>query len=339
MLMGRDDKQYSISLEKQAYNKLKSMIHFGESKKAAKQDGTMKYKIFSISTFKSYKKATERFCKYVKEKYPKCTTLKKAKNYVNEFLEYRASLDLSAWTVQLEAKALGKLYGISPEDEDYYEPPIRKRSDIKRSRYPAKRDQLFDEVKNADLIEYCKACGQRRSEVEKAKPEDLTTKDEIEKEITKLESQEPSIEVINRLNILKDTRYFDEFYYIYTKGKGGRVRYSPLVGENAEKVAKSILALKGVRKHIWLSVSEYADIHSYRSDYANTIYKKYARDLNDIKKDKLRGGINQMYQSEVYCCRNDRKGERFDKAAMLICSKALGHSRIEVVANNYLRGI
>ena len=31
--------------------------------------------------------------------------------------------------------------------------------------------------------------------------------------------------------------------------------------------------------------------------------------------------------------------ERLDKAAMLICSKALGHNRISVVADNYIRGL
>jgi len=337
--MGRNDKRYSIPLEKQAYNKLKSMICFGESKKKAKLDGTMKYKIFSISTFKSYKNKVEMFCKYVEDNYPKCTTLAAAEKYVNEWLEYRASLNLSAWTIQLEAKALGKLYCIRPEDENYFNPPFRKRSDIKRSRYPAKRDELFNEEKNAKLIAYCKATGQRRSEVEKAKPEDLITKDEIEKEIAHLSSQKPSIEIVNRLTILYDTRYFNETYYLYTKGKGGRERIAPIVGNDANEIAKSIKELKGVKKHIWNKVSEYADIHSYRSDYANAIYKEYARDLNDIPKDKVKGGINQVYQSDVYCCRNDRKGERFDKQAMLVCSKALGHSRIEVVANNYLRGI
>ena len=337
--MGRNDKRYSIPLEKQAYEKLKTMIHFGESKKVAKLDGTMKYKIFSINTFKVYKREIEKFCMYIQENHPKCTTLDVAKKYVNEWLEYRESEGLSAWTIQLEAKALGKLYCIRPEDDDYYKPPVRRRVDIKRSRYPTKRDQLFNEEKNEMLIMYCKSSGQRRSEVEKAKPEDLITKKQIEDEIKYLSSQKPSIETINRLKILKDTRCFDEEYYLYTKGKGGRERFAPIVGEYTEEVVKFINDLKGVRKHIWISVSEYADIHSYRSDYANTIYKKYARNINDIPKDKVRGGINQMYQSEVYCCRNDRKGEKFDKQAMLICSKALGHSRVEVVANNYLRGI
>ena len=30
---------------------------------------------------------------------------------------------------------------------------------------------------------------------------------------------------------------------------------------------------------------------------------------------------------------------KLDKVAMLVCSKALGHNRISVVADNYIRGL
>ena len=35
----------------------------------------------------------------------------------------------------------------------------------------------------------------------------------------------------------------------------------------------------------------------------------------------------------------NRLRKKLDKAAMLICSKALGHNRISVVADNYIRGL
>ena len=35
----------------------------------------------------------------------------------------------------------------------------------------------------------------------------------------------------------------------------------------------------------------------------------------------------------------DEAGRKLDKAAMLVCSKALGHNRISVVADNYIRGL
>ena len=116
--MGRKNKAYSKDLHQQAYERLQGMLSFGESKKEAVANGTDREKIFSFNTYKSYWKHIKYFLKYVRENYPKCTTLKKAKKYVNEWLQQRADQGLSAWTVQLEAKALGKLYGISPDDEN-----------------------------------------------------------------------------------------------------------------------------------------------------------------------------------------------------------------------------
>ena len=90
---------------------------------------------------------------------------------------------------------------------------------------------------------------------------------------------------------------------------------------------------------ISFSVNANADIHAYRGDYATTIYKAHARAIEDIPFDRVNKGTGKRFQSEVYVCRKDEAGKRLDKAAMLICSKALGHNRIEVVANNYIRAL
>ena len=55
--------------------------------------------------------------------------------------------------------------------------------------------------------------------------------------------------------------------------------------------------------------------------------------------DRVNKGTGRKFQSDVYTCRKDESGKKLDKKAMLICSKALGHNRIEVVANNYIRGL
>ena len=81
--MGRKNKAYSKDLHQQAYERLKGMQAFGESKKEAVANGTDREKIFSFSTYKSYWKHIKYFLKYVREKYPKSTTLKKAKKNLN----------------------------------------------------------------------------------------------------------------------------------------------------------------------------------------------------------------------------------------------------------------
>lgn len=185
--MGRRNKLYAKDLHQQAYDRLTGMQAFGESKKDAVVSGTDKDKIFSFNTYKTYWKHTKYFIKYIREYHPECTTLKSARKYVNEWLQVRVDQGLSAWTVQVEAKALGKLYGIQPDDENYFKPPKRNREDITRSRGDRIRDSHFSKANNDELIKFCQGTGLRRSELETLKGKDLVTRVQIENEITRLE--------------------------------------------------------------------------------------------------------------------------------------------------------
>ena len=342
--MGRKHKSYSKTLHQQAYDKLTSMQAFGESKKEAMKNGTDRDKIFSFNTYKSYWKHIKYFIKYVQETYPKCTTMKSAKKYVNEWLQKREAEGLSASTLHLEAKALGKYYGISPDDENYYQPPKRRREDIKRSRGPAKRDRHFSEKNNEELVNFCKGTGLRRCELSTLKGSDIITKTEIEKEITQLEQiseDKRTPEIEKRIGILKDTRYFEEEYYVHIRkgvGKGGRERYSPIIGENQNRIVERIMKTPDDVK-VWQHVHNSADIHNYRALYATAVYEAHARKIEDIPYDKINKGTGRRYQSDVYTCRKDEAKRKLDKAAMKMCSKALGHNRVDIFATNYLRGL
>ena len=340
--MGRRNKAYSKDLHQQAYDRLTGMQAFGESKKEAVANGTEKEKIFSFNTYKSYWKHTKYFIKYIKENHPECTTLKSAKKYVNEWLQARVDQGLSAWTVQLEAKAMGKLYGISPDDENYFKPPKRNREDIKRSRGDRVRDKHFSKTNNDELIKFCKGTGLRRAELGELRGKDLVTREQIEAEIAQLESR-PAAELTpvdtKRLEMLQDTRLFEGDYFTHIRnGKGGRERMSPIIGPNTEQIVERIKNTPAEEK-VWQHIHQSADIHGYRAEYATIIYKAKARAIEEIPYDRVNRGTGRKYQSEVYTCRKDEAVRKLDKAAMLVCSKALGHNRIEVVANNYIRGL
>lgn len=340
--MGRRNKAYSKDLHQQAYDRLTGMQAFGESKKEAVANGTEKEKIFSFNTYKSYWKHTKYFIKYIKENHPECTTLKSAKKYVNEWLQARMDQGLSAWTVQLEAKAMGKLYGISPDDENYFKPPKRNREDIKRSRGDRVRDKHFSKTNNDELIKFCKGTGLRRAELGELRGKDLVTREQIEAEISRLEGR-PAEELTpadtKRLEMLQDTRLFEGDYFTHVRnGKGGRERMSPIIGPNMEQIVERIKSTPAEEK-VWQHIHQSADIHGYRAEYATIIYKAKARAIEEIPYDRVNRGTGRKYQSEVYTCRKDEAGRKLDKAAMLVCSKALGHNRIEVVANNYIRGL
>ena len=111
-------------------------------------------------------------------------------------------------------------------------------------------------------------------------------------------------------------------WYIQTIGKGGRLRIIPICGDVNLVVRKMQSAGTG---KVWAKVPSCADIHSYRADYATRVYLSHARPIEDLPR------------SEKYICRRDKKGVIYDRKAMSEVSKALGHNRVDVVAEHYLR--
>ena len=320
-------------LQKQAYERLKKMLEAGKgrSKREDKMNNDTADKIYSISTFNSYWKHTKYFIKYLKQNHPECKSLKDAKQYVNEWLEYRCSKDLSSWTIHLEAKALGKLYRISPDDDDYFKPPVRRKEEIKRSRLRCeKQDIYFSEEKNWVLVEFCKNTGLRRYGLTHIKDDCLKTRDDINQEIKRIKSSQHSDE--KRLQILYDALLFDEQYFIEVKEKGGKTRMAPIFNDCQLVIDKIKQTPPGCR--VWGKVNKNADIHSYRAIYARSIYKKHAKNINEIPKFYTDKKGNVHYGR--YYKRGDDKGIALDRNAMFLCSKALGHNRITIVADSYL---
>ena len=121
-------------------------------------------------------------------------------------------------------------------------------------------------------------------------------------------------------------------------GKGGRERLSPIIGKKAGQIIERISDTPAEEK-VWQHIHNSADIHGYRAEYATAIYKAPARAIQVIPYDRVNRRTGKRFQSDVYTCRKDEAGKKLDKAAMLICSKALGHNRISVVADNYIRGL
>ena len=340
--MGRKDKQYSRTLKEQIYDRLTSMLHAGEgqSKKVLKATDSIDDKIFSYNTYHTYKKHCDYFADYIKQNHPECTTLKASKKYVVEWLQHRtASINirgepLSAWTIQTERQALSKLYGIKPDDPQFFTAPRRRRVDIKRSRGSVANDKHFSERNNSELVEFCKGTGCRRNILTRLTGKDLYTRVELIEELNTTKDVKRQSQINDALSLFPDKEYF----LYHSKDKGGKCRFAPIIGEHTDEIVARMQAT-APNERVWLHISKHADVHGYRGDYASALYKDYARPIKDIPYDRYHSGLKLFYQSEVYVCRKDEAGKKLDRLAMQKCTKALGHNRLDVIANNYIRGL
>lgn len=346
--MGRKNKNYFKDLREQVHEKLVNMQAFGESKREAKKDGTEKDKIFSFGTYETYWKHCKYFVSWINKTYPECTTLRSAKRHVNEWLEYRANSvnksgePLSAWTIQTECASLNKLFGIDKSDPNRFQPPQRRREDIRRSRVDVKQDRHFSKTNHAELIDFCRGTGCRRGVLERLEGRDLWTREMMEDKVRMLEGKvKLSAKEEHHLATLRDAlRVFPEEkeFLHHRKDKNGKYRFSPIVGPKREQIIERMQSTAPKEK-VWEHVPKSMDVHSYRADYATRLYKDRARDIDRIPFDRINRGTGHRYQSQVYVCRKDEAGKRLDKRAMAVCSKALGHNRISVIADHYLRGL
>ncbi len=285
----------------QEYDWLKSR---GEAPAITKQEfinNKIRDKIYSVSTYGDYAKQNNYFWDYC-EKEHGCKTLDQCKQYVDEWLQKRIDAGLAASTISMEKAALCKIYQV--DASAFIETPDRKRADITRSRGVAVRDTGFSLKNNAEIINFCRGTGLRRFELAKLTGKDLVYNRE----------NEPCLKI---------------------KGKGGRIRISPIVGPHKDEIIAKIKAAgDGI---VWEKIPSHMDVHSYRSDYATGIYTAYARPIEEIKNERWYNPKTRKMESAVYHCRSDRKGTAFDKEAMIRASEALGHGRLDVVAGHYIR--
>lgn len=114
-------------------------------------------------------------------------------------------------------------------------------------------------------------------------------------------------------------------YLNVTKGtKGGKPRIAKIVGKTEAETKEIVKWIQSKKGRLFNKLSSNYDNHFYRATYANRLYNQLKRDIDKIP------------TQDKYIMRKERAGEIYDKQAMLMVSKALGHNRISVIAQSYL---
>lgn len=345
--MGWRNKKYHISLKTSLYKKLAEMYVIKNKKKKYKMSKEYKEHgfsgvIFSSKTYHTYKQHVDDFADWMKENYPEITTLNKAKHHVKEFLEIRKEQLPAAHSIQTCASALFKVFDIKPESEDYFLTPRRKRENLTRSRGTKKSDKNFSRENHEELINFADSTGLRYGGMKRIKGKDLYTADELKDMLVEHKKTPHKAESRKQIKMieaaLKLLEVPDAYFFVYTKEKGGKERYALVSGENTIDVFNRFRNTKP-DQHVWEFVPKNADIHGERHKYICTLYKKVARNIEDIPYDKINKGTGKRYQSEVYHCRGERKGLMLDKHALELVTLSVGHNRIDVIVSNYLDSI
>jgi hypothetical protein len=210
--------------------------------------------------------------------------------------------NLSAWTLTTYKNHLGKVFDLP--STAFIPTKSRQRADIKRSRHDVESDKHISQVKHNFFAMVGGATGLRKSEMQSI-----------------------------RGTALSPERDEDGFYYFVTKGKGGRVRRSPIIACNEEE-EKLIIALFRQAGDFYVFNNRYNDVqtyavpkrldeHSHRAEYARRVYKHYERNVLDLPR------------KQKTFLRKDLRGHILDKFAEFKASQVLGHNRVDEFRRSY----
>lgn len=228
---------------------------FGRKRSFDKFNGNVDNKIYSKSTFETYKKQYRYFCDYLKENKPEVKTIDQAQASVDDYLNYLMMKDRSAYSISTAKAALSKVFGVPATQ--FIATPSRTRANIVRSRYEVKRDKDFSERTEKKYARFTSALGLRRSEMENLDSSDLFFKD-------------------------------GKAFLSVTKGtKGGRPRVVEIVGVTEEETKDIVRYIQSKKGRVFPKLPSHYDNHYYRAVYARRIYDRYARKEKDIpRKEK-----------------------------------------------------
>lgn len=199
-------------------------------------------------------------------------------------------------TIKQERSALAKLYDCASSDL-IKDLPLRERKDFVKNRTESWRGH-YSKENHAEITMLAEGAGTRRHEMQRLTPDQVVRRD--------------------------DGRIWIEA----VRGKGGKIRDIPVRWEYGDKIMALADEARAEGRDRLLSdtrIPDRAPIHDDRGrEYAVAIYLEHARP------------IEELTRKEIYFGRKDLKGCRWDKAALQEVTKALGHDRLNVVAN-YLR--
>ena len=262
--------------------------------------------IHSYNTYRTYMEHCGHFIDWCLENkgVNKYASLNKIEKYAKEYLAYREEKGLSLYTLKAEKAALGKLY---IKEIDYKFKEARTIDKITRSRQDTERQKHFSEERNKDLVNIAKATGGRREDISKLTPQ----------------------------NFFTDSK--NNLWVRFEESKGGRDRVAPVLPQYQNSI-KEFIQTKERNECLFDKIHNAADIHAYRREYAQELYNLVKDNKEKASQYALIYPTRDRTGYDTYYARGDKKTAfRGLKDNIYIVSQALGHNRLSVTVNHYLK--
>lgn len=295
------------TIRSQARHILQDQDRRGFSKHEAKREqghrfGDRMNGIHSNTTFDGYSDIINRFIDYAEKELEaiNCTKyirISGLRDMAVEYMQLQEEKGLSPASLATYRAALCRIF---PDLE--YKAPSRADTEITRSRGEAVRDKRFSESRNSDLVEIARSTGGRRADIEKLTRDSFYERD-------------------------------GQLFVRFERSKGGRTRDSVVL--NADRV-REIIERRTENKddRLFDRIHSAADVHAYRREYAKQLYQQ-VQDVPEFR-ERLQDFYKLPVSGKEYISRDGSK-ERYDKDAMAVVSKALGHNRIDTTIKNYIK--
>lgn len=227
---------------------------FGRSRSLDKARGETKNRIYSKQSYVTYKNQFRYFSNWVKEKHPEAHSIEEARILIDEYLKHLMDLERSAYSISTAKAALVKVF--QTDATQVVATPIRRRADVKRSRFSVERDKHISDELELRLSQFTSATGLRRKEMLQIEAEDLF-----------FTNGKPY------LNVNKGT-------------KNGKPRVVEIHGVSEAETKMIVEFIQSRKGRLFPKLSPHYDNHYYRGIYAKRIYSFYARKEKDIPKSE-----------------------------------------------------
>lgn len=223
----------------------------------------------------------------------------------------RKEAGVSPWTLQTERSQLSKVFMV---DLDYIQLPKRTTSTKGRS-----SDPHWNPANHPEQIRFYESIGARKNEYRFLKESEIQA---IEKKLGKKLKRDVHGRVSN-LQIHRNSNGKIESITVL-KAKHGKTNHSVILPENQDFVTEQF---ESGNYENFYNPPDHCNVHACRREYAKKLYFRNRRDLSTLS------------ENELYRCRGELLGCVYDKEALDIVSKSLGHGngRYYDVVHRYLR--